>query len=395
MDAGFMLRAERVFDGERLVPGGAAVFVEGGRITAVEPITAVVPPGWQLAERAGATLLPGLIDAHVHLCGDSRNGALDRLADHSDGEQAEVIEAGLRRQLAAGVTAVRDLGDRCFATLAWRRRPGLPEVVVSGPPITIPRGHCWNMGGEVSGVEQIRAAIAERSGRGVDVVKVMASGGVNTEGTDVLACQFSDDELRLLVTLAHDAGLPITAHAHALPAVEQAIKVGVDGIEHCSCLTSEGVRISAALLGQLATRHIVVCPTLGAVPGATPPARVQAMFERLRLTPGARAGHAAQMYDAGVTIISGGDSGIGAGKPHGLLPWAVIELASAGVPAQAALASATSQAADACGFGDRKGRIRPGFDADLLLVDGDPLTDPHALTRPHTVVVRGHANGPG
>jgi imidazolonepropionase-like amidohydrolase len=101
------------------------------------------------------------------------------------------------------------------------------------------------------------------------------------------------------------------------------------------------------------------------------------------------------MYDAGVTIISGGDSGIGAGKPHGLLPWAVIELASAGVPAQAALASATSRAADACGFGDRKGRIRPGFDADLLLVDGDPLTDPHALTRPHTVVVRGHASGPG
>jgi hypothetical protein len=133
MDAGFVLRAERVFDGERLVPGGAAVFVEGGRITAVEPVTAVVPPGWQLAERAGATLLPGLIDAHVHLCGDSRDGALDRLAGHSDGEQAEVIEAGLRRQLAAGVTAVRDLGDRCFATLAWRRRPGLPEVVVSGP----------------------------------------------------------------------------------------------------------------------------------------------------------------------------------------------------------------------------------------------------------------------
>jgi amidohydrolase family protein len=91
-----------------------------------------------LAERAGATLLPGLIDAHVHLCGDSRDGALDRLVGHSDGEQAEVIEAGLRRQLAAGVTAVRDLGDRCFATLAWRRRPGLPEVVVSDPRSRFP-----------------------------------------------------------------------------------------------------------------------------------------------------------------------------------------------------------------------------------------------------------------
>jgi imidazolonepropionase-like amidohydrolase len=206
-----------------------------------------VPPDRRVIECPGGTLLPGLVDTQVHLCCDSRDGALERLAEHSEAEQATVIETALRRQLAAGVTAVRDLGDRHYATLAWRQRPCLPAVAVSGPPITSRRGHYWNMGGEVCGPAQLRAAISERAERGVDVVKVMASGGVNTAGTDVQDCQFTDADLRQLVALAHDAGLLVTAHAHALAAVEQALDAGVDGIEHRTCLTADGVRIPQAL----------------------------------------------------------------------------------------------------------------------------------------------------
>lgn len=389
MDSRLAVRAEQAFDGVRLMPRGALVLIEDGRIVAVESASAVVPAGWPLLEVPGGTLLPGLIDAHVHLCCDSRNGALERLAGHSDAKQAEVIETGLRRQLTAGVTAVRDLGDRHYATLAWRLRPGLPAVASAGPPITVPGGHCWNMGGAVAGAEQLRAAIAERVERGVDVVKIMGSGGLNTAGTDVFGCQFGDADLRLLVGLAHSANLPVTVHAHALRAVEQAIAAGADGIEHCTCLTPAGVRLTGDVLERLAAAGVRVCPTVGIAPGAVPSGPVRAQLERFGLSPDSRARDAATLAGAGVALVSGGDSGIAEGKPHGVLPWSVLALVSAGVPLEPALATATSAAADTCGFGSAKGRLRAGSDADLLLVDGDLAREPAALARVAAVVLRG------
>jgi imidazolonepropionase-like amidohydrolase len=150
------IRAERAFDGEQAIPGGALVLVDGGRIVGVEPGSAPLPEGWPVTELPGATLLPGLIDAHVHLCGDSQAGALDeRLPGYGDAELDQVIAQALRRQLAAGVTTVRDLGDRRWAVLGWRDRLAAgaqvgfpcPTIVASGPPITSPGGHCWHMGG--------------------------------------------------------------------------------------------------------------------------------------------------------------------------------------------------------------------------------------------------------
>ncbi|WP_033295358.1 amidohydrolase family protein [Amycolatopsis jejuensis] len=412
MGSRLAVRAERVFDGERFLPEGTVVLVDDGRITSVGPATGPAsgptasgptasgpttqktpqktpqetPQADQVLDFPGGTLLPGLIDAHVHLCCDSKEGALDRLADHDPTQQAQVIEAGLRRQLAAGVTAVRDLGDRNFATQDWRNREGLPKVATAGPPITIPGGHCWNMGGAVSGVKQIRDAIAERVDRGVDVVKIMGSGGINTQGTDVYSCQFSDPDLRLIVDLAHAANLPVTVHAHALAAVEQAVDAGADGIEHCTCLTPDGVRLSDRLIHKLSSRNIAVCPTIGVMPGMVPPEKIRRLLARYGLSVEARAKDAATMFAKGVRTVSGGDSGINQGKPHGVLPWSVAGLVTAGVPLVEALASATSVAADGCGFAT-KGRIRPGFDADLVVVDGDL---PAALGRPATVIINGN-----
>ena len=225
-------------------------------------------------------MLPGLVDAHVHLCGDGWPGALDRLPEYDDDGLAEVISSSLAGQLAAGVTSVRDLGDRRAAVLDWRRRaitltgPGAaaPTIVASGPPITSHNGHCANMGGEATGPEQLRAAVRDRVERGADLVKVMASGGVMTPGSDALRCQFQLAELRVVVEEAHAAGLPVTAHAHGLPAVEQAVDAEVDGIEHCTCLTSSGIQMPDRLLERLACRGTVVCPTLGVAAGSTPPA---------------------------------------------------------------------------------------------------------------------------
>jgi imidazolonepropionase-like amidohydrolase len=254
------------------------------------------------------------------------------------------------------------------------------------------------MGGEVQGRAELRAAVRERAERRVDVVKVMASGGVMTAGTEVMACQFSLDELRLVVDEAHGLGLGVTAHAHGLPAVHQALDAGVDGIEHCSCATETGRALSDGLVGQLASAGVVVCPTLGRAAGVAPAPAVLALLARTGSTweagLAARRAMFARMHSGGVTLASGSDAGIAEAKPHGVLARAVGELAAGGVPVAEALASATSVAAKAAGLGPSKGRLQPGYDADLVVVDGDPGHDVEALARVQAVYLRGRGVPP-
>lgn len=389
------IRAPRAFDGARAVEGGATVMINAGKIVGVEPAVIDLPDGTILIDHPDATILPGLIDSHVHLCADSIDGALDRLETCDDARLTEVIEAGLRRQLAAGVTTVRDLGDRRFAVVDWRAAHGtrsLPTIVAAGPPITSVRGHCWNMGGETAGPADLRAAVHERVERGADVIKVMASGGMWTPGTDVTATQFSDDELRVVVGEVHAAGLPVTAHAHARAAVEQAVLAWVDGIEHCSCVTASGLDASAELVDRIAAQNIAVCPTLGIDPNLAPPPRVVELLARLGLTRDDLLAQVARFHASGVLLVGGSDAGISTGKPHGILAEALVEAAGC-MPAAAALAGATSIAARTCGLDDTKGRLRPGYDADLVVVDGDPLADMTDIRRVRQVVLAGSVVG--
>jgi imidazolonepropionase-like amidohydrolase len=163
----------------------------------------------------GERMLPGLIDAHAHLCADAGPGALERLGEGDGTGLAAVIEQSLRTHLRAGVTTVRDLGDRRDAVLAWRAGavPGLPAVVASGTPITSTGGHCWALGGEAAGERALRAAVQQRAEAGADVIKIMASGGVFTPGTDTTRPQFTDAELAAVVTEAHALGLPVCCPA--------------------------------------------------------------------------------------------------------------------------------------------------------------------------------------
>src|SRR5947207_6421924 len=141
-------RADIAFDGENVVPGGALVLVQDGVIVGVEPSSAPAPDGFEVTYLSGTTLLPGLIDTHSHLCGNNQPDALDRLPALSADELDKVVEAALAAQLAAGVTAVRDLGDQQWAVVdRHRNRRHGPTVVASGPPITSPGGHCATMGG--------------------------------------------------------------------------------------------------------------------------------------------------------------------------------------------------------------------------------------------------------
>lgn len=261
----------------------------------------------------------------------------------------------------------------------------LQTIVVAGPPITSVKGHCWSMGGETAGVEALRRAVRERAERGVDVVKVMASGGFTTPGTDVSDCQFTEQELRVVVEEAHSAGLPVTAHAHSLTAVQRAVAAGVDGIEHCSCLTDRGMVVPVELMDALTEADIAVCHTLGVT--EEPPPHIKELFERAGMSMTAKIDAAGRMFDHGVRTVSGTDGGIGSGKPHGISANAIAMLVQGGIPNAAALASATSQAAKACGVS--KGVLKPGWDADIIAVQGDPMRDITALERVTTVVIGG------
>jgi imidazolonepropionase-like amidohydrolase len=288
---------------------------------------------------------------------------------------------------------VRDLGDRDWAVVDRHRgRADAPTVVASGPPITSVGGHCAVMGGEAAGVEGLRRAVRERAERGADWVKVMASGGVMTATTDVRAGQFSDEELRAVVDEAHRLGLPVTAHAHATSAIVQCVAAGVDAIEHGSCFGDRGMWTPPELAQAIAAAGIVVCPTLGAdlsAFGGEVPPWVKAVMQRAGFTPEDRHTQVAALYRGGVPLVSGTDSGINPAKHHGILALSLVELAASGVPPVEVLASATGDAARAIGVADRTGRLRPGLDADLVLVGGDPVADVAAVGDVRLVVSRG------
>jgi imidazolonepropionase-like amidohydrolase len=163
--------------------GGATILVDGGVIAGVEPYRFQVPDRCAVSVLDG-TLLPGLIDAHTHLVADSEVGALGRVAGYTEEQLEHVIDKALRDHLRAGVTTVRDLGDRRFRVAERRAHHDAagtqPTIVASGPPITSTGGHCHFLGGEVTWPAGIIRAVDERVERGVDVVKVMASGGITT-----------------------------------------------------------------------------------------------------------------------------------------------------------------------------------------------------------------------
>ncbi|MFL6106873.1 MAG: amidohydrolase family protein [Marmoricola sp.] len=393
------LRAPAVFDGTRFVENGATVLVQDGRIAGVEAFGYDVPDGCELSTFTG-TLLPGLFDAHVHLVSDGSPGSLERAGEATDDVLDQAIAQSLAVQVRAGVTTVRDLGDRSYRTLVARdaRRPGLPRVLAAGPPLTLPDGHCHFLGGAAQGPEQIRSAVAERSERGVDVVKVMASGGFLTAGSDMFGAQFEPADLRLLVDTCHDAGLRVLAHAHSLAGIEHALKAGVDGIEHFTGLTEAGVQVPDELLQRTAAAGVTVDPTLGFDQAVfarmpEPPPHVREAMRRtgldFEMLTAARRTLAGRFREHGVRIVTGVDSGAMPMKPHGTAFRAISELIDAGYPVAEALRTATSVAADECGLGEVTGSLRAGLAADLLVVDGDVERDPSALARPVLVLVDG------
>jgi imidazolonepropionase-like amidohydrolase len=382
------LAARWLFDG--VGPDALAdpvVVVEDGRIAAVGDRGGPLPPDVELLDLGDVTLLPGFIDVHAHLALDGVPETLERISAADDTEALAAMRRAARSALYGGVTTLRDLGAPRHLGLAARdslaegREPA-PHVLVAGQPITVPGGHAHGFGGVVSGVAESRAMVRTLHDAGVDVIKVMASGGRLTPGSDTGRPQFEDAELAAIVDEAHDRGLPVTAHAYPPAAIEQAVRCGVDGIEHCFFAVADGLAPDLELIDRIAAAGIAVCPTIGLVPEWTVPPGFQTFLDAFEKV-------VSELHARRVRLVAGVDSGALPGKPHHALPYSIVEFARLGMTNAEALRAGTSVAAEVCRVGERKGLLRAGFDADIVAVRGNPLTRIGDVARVCFVMVGG------
>ncbi len=368
-----IFRAGTVFDGETFRPGTEVLVDDEGQVIEVRPVQATPGAAQVVDHGPGTTLLPGLIDGHQHLSWGCTPNALNGIPHDPAAQRAQAI-ANARRALAAGVTTVQDLGDSDYAVVEVRDDTKgdltLPRILASGPPITSPGGHCYFLTGAPTAPADLAAAVARRAERGVDVIKVMVSGGNVTPGSLPWESQFNEHALRVIV---HAAGLPVAAHAHAAEAVRACVEAGVHTVEHCTFMTADGVDHDPALLRHLAASGIIVRTTPGSVPGGPPPAA--AIAARMhQIMHGLLA-----LRESGARLVVSTDAGVGPGKPHDAMAYAVLQFGVATQDPLGALRAATSRAADALGLADTCGRLVPGRAADLLVVRGDAVADLGAL----------------
>ncbi|MEU6331115.1 amidohydrolase family protein [Streptomyces sp. NPDC047049] len=370
----------------------AAVLVRDGKIAAAGPRPAVeaqAPPDVARQDFPGATLLPGMIDGHVHLSFDAGPEPFTALLESDGPTLLDAMAERAGQLLGCGVTTVRDLGDRGAAAVRLREaitvgRVRGPRILAAGSPLTPPGGHCWFLGGEVADEAQLRAMVRRNAEAGADVIKVMASGGHITEGGAAMwESQFSTEQLSVAVEEARRYGLPVAAHAHGAAAIASAVAAGVHTVEHCLWLDGpDGVDRRTEVAETMAAQGIAVCGSLCGYDWRTKlerdgEAATRAFYDRL-----------SWLDSLGVPLITGTDAGIPQAAFHDYL--SMLELyAWLGFPAERVIELATVGSARALGLSGITGRIAPGLDADLVIVDGDPRADLSALRAVRLVLARG------
>jgi imidazolonepropionase-like amidohydrolase len=378
----------RVFDGTGAAPRlGASVTIEAGRITRVGASGDAVPEGARVVDVDGRTVLPGLIDAHVHLAGaepQRAEGAEPILA----GTPPHFLQSRLRDYLRSGVTTLRDVGSQGLQPQEARQamRYGAfrgPRLLTCAKIIsaTAPGGRFYGtMYREADGVDDVRRAVREQIRMGADFIKVMTTGARSNELEDPGPTQFTDAEFDALVDEAHRLGFRVAAHAEGLDGTQAAIDRGMDTIEHGMYLNQR-----PDLLERMAANGQTLVPTLSgyywmagfagdvvAPEAADPHSELTAPLAELALYNLAQGGASMRAAAAaGVEIALGTDGGETAVE--------LLRMVHHGLDVRAALVAATGAAARALGIADQVGTVEPGRLADLVVVDGDPLAEPELL----------------
>ncbi|MEV0700029.1 amidohydrolase family protein [Saccharopolyspora sp. NPDC050389] len=385
---------------ERVLLGPAGHQVDDGAILIDENTILAVGPRPEVEAQAGSdvrrrdypnhTILPGLINCHVHLALDAGSAPLEQYLATEDSDLLLGMAGRAQRAARSGVTTIRDLGDR--QGLAFRLRDAIargelsgPRILASGAPLTIPRGHCHFFGGEVSGEHEIRQHVRDMADRGADLIKVMASGGhITPESPPMWATQFSADELRIVVEEASNAGLPVAAHAHGSDAIAAAVDAGVSTIEHCTWLRSGGGGYDQRdeVAKRMASQGVYACiawpPDWRGFMERLGPERAEQIIERFLW-----------MDELGIRLVPGTDAGL---RGSGFDDYVdALELyAHIGFPNAQIIEMTTATSAQALGIGASVGQLQPGYSADLIVVDGNPLVSLERLRHPQLVLAHGH-----
>lgn len=387
-----VLRADVAFLPGRGFVRDVSVVIADGRIAAVHEGDVSASDGEPVTVLAGKTLIPGLIDSHVHLTFSGSAAVLEDVTDASDLALAMLAVHNAQLALARGVTTVADCGARGAVAIVARDAVASgrflgPRILASGAPITTTAGHCSWLGACADSADEVIREARRQVAAGADFIKLMLTGGNLTPRSNPNMLQYPPDVVAALAQEARRLGRPLVVHAHSEEAVALAGRVGADVVAHGTCASENGIGLSPDTIAALLAGKTAIDATItvgmaeGGDLAAPSSERAQIRKEMLPVF--------AALHAAGVPILAGTDAGVTA-VAHGRSARAVAALeAEVGLSRVEALAAATERAAAVLGLSGVTGAIAPGLSADLVVLDGDLAQDATAILRPAQVYAAG------
>ena len=365
------------------IPNGL-ILLDGNRIEAIGSRDSLpIPHNAEVIDLGTATLLPGLIDTHVHLVMNAMEDCVTSLARKSAVESVVEAAGNARRALRGGVTTVRDCADVFGVTLTLKRAIDAgelegPRILACELPITTTAGHLHYMGISADSKEEVLKAVRTVVTMGVDWVKVCATGGGLTPDSNVRRAQYSAETLTALVQDAHRLGRKVAAHAHGTEGIMNCAIAGTDSIEHCSWMgEEEGHRYDENAVDLIRKKGLYVSHTITG-PRTGSPEEVE---ELLNSELGERFALLRRTLEEGVRMVISSDAGVIDTRFEDFTGGLVIAVQCCGFSPMGAIIASTSRAAEMLGMENQVGSLEPGKRADVLAVDGDPLQDISAIRR--------------